>query len=49
VHPFLEAGSTVVTVLLVAKVVQDRRGLVSCVLGMDRGFSHVPGGLGLML
>ena len=48
-HPFIEAGSTVAAVLLVAEAVQDRRGPVSCVLGMDRGFSHVSGGLGVML
>jgi hypothetical protein len=48
-HPFLEAGSTVAVVLLVAEAVQDRRGPVSCVLGMDRGFLHVSGGLGVML
>jgi hypothetical protein len=49
VHPFFEAGSTVAAVLLVAEAVQDRRGPISCVLGMDRGFSHVSGGLGVML
>ena len=48
-HPFLEAGSTVAAVLLVAEAVQGYRGPVSCVLGMDRGFSHVSGGLGVML
>jgi hypothetical protein len=49
VHLFFEAGSTVAAVLLVAEAVQDRRGPISCVLGMDRGFSHVSGGLGVML
>jgi hypothetical protein len=48
-HPFLEASSTVAVVLLVAEAVQDRRGPISCVLGMDRGFSHMSGGLGVML
>jgi hypothetical protein len=49
VHPFLEAGSTVTTVLLVAEAVQGCGGPVSYVLGMDRGFSHVSGGRGVML
>jgi hypothetical protein len=48
-HPFLEAGSTVTAVLLVVEEVQDRRGPISCVLDIDRGFSHVSGGLGVML
>jgi hypothetical protein len=48
-HPFLEAGSTVVVVLLVFEAVQDRRGPVSCGLGMDRGFSLMLGGLDVML
>jgi hypothetical protein len=48
-HPFLEAGSTVMAVLLVAEAVQGCRGLISCVLGMDRGFPHVSGGRGVML
>ena len=39
----------VAMVLLVAEAVQDPRGLVSCVLSMDRGFSHVSGGLDMML
>jgi hypothetical protein len=48
-HPFLEAGSTVVAVLLVAEAVQGCRCPVFCVLGMDRGFPHVSGGRCVML
>jgi hypothetical protein len=48
-HPFLEAGSTVAAVLLVAEAVQGCRGPVSCALGMDRGFPHVSGGRNVML
>jgi hypothetical protein len=48
-HLFLEAGSTIEVVLLVVEAIQDRRGPVTCGLGMDRGFSHVSGGLVVML
>jgi hypothetical protein len=48
-HLFLEAGSTVAVVLLVAEAIPGCRCLVSCVLGVDRGLAHVLGGRCVML
>jgi hypothetical protein len=48
-HPFLEAGSTVAVVLLVAEAILGCRCPVSCVLGVDRGLAHVSGGRCVML
>jgi hypothetical protein len=48
-HLFLEAGSMVVAVLLVAEAISGYRCLVSCVLGVDRGLAHVLGGRCVML
>jgi hypothetical protein len=49
VHPFLEAGPTVVTVLLIAEAVRGSRRPVPCVLGEDRGLPHASGGRCAML
>jgi hypothetical protein len=46
---FLEAGSTVAAVLLVAEAIPGCRCLVSYVLGVDRGLAHVSGGRCVML
>jgi hypothetical protein len=43
-HPFLEAGSTVAAVLLVAEAIRGCRRLVPCALGVDRGLPHASGG-----
>jgi hypothetical protein len=48
-HLFLEAGSTVAVVLLVAKAILGYRCLASCELGVDRGPAHVSGGHYVML
>jgi hypothetical protein len=48
-HPFLEASSTVMAVLLVAEATPGCRCSVSCVLGVDRGLTHVSGGRCVML
>jgi hypothetical protein len=48
-HPFLEAGSTVAVVLLVAEATPGCRCPVSCVFGVDRGLAHVSGGRCVML
>jgi hypothetical protein len=49
VHPLIEAGSTVVTVLLVAEAIRGYRHPVSCALGADRGLPHASGGCCAML
>jgi hypothetical protein len=49
VHLLLEAGSTVTTVLLVAKAIPGCRCLVSYVLGVDRGLAHASRGRCMML
>jgi hypothetical protein len=49
VHLFLEAGSTVAAVLLVAEAIPGCRCLISCVLGVDRDLTHVSGGCCVML
>jgi hypothetical protein len=43
-HLFLEAGSTVAVALIVVEVIPGCRCLVSCRLGVDRGFARVSGG-----
>jgi hypothetical protein len=48
-HPFLESGSTVATVLLIAKVIRGCRRPVPCALGVDRGLPHASGGRCAML
>jgi hypothetical protein len=48
-HPFLEAGSTVVAVLLAAEAVQGCMRPVPCALGADRGLPHASGGRCAML
>jgi hypothetical protein len=48
-HLFLEAGSTVAAVLLIAEAIPGCRCLVSCELGVDRGLTHVSGGRYVML
>jgi hypothetical protein len=48
-HPFLEAGSIVAAVLLVAEAVRGRGRPVSCALGADRGLPHASGGRCAML
>jgi hypothetical protein len=49
VHPFLEAGSTVVAALLAAEEIPGGRCPVSCVLGVDRGLAHALRGRCMML
>jgi hypothetical protein len=39
-HPFVEVGSTVVTMVLVAEVARGRRRGVACAPGVDRGFPY---------
>jgi hypothetical protein len=48
-HLLLEAGSMVMTVLLVAEAIPGGRCLVPCALGMDRGFPYASGGRRVML
>jgi hypothetical protein len=49
VHLLLEAGSTVVAVLLVVEAIPGCRCPVSYVLGVDRGLAHASGGRCMML
>jgi hypothetical protein len=48
-HLLLEAGSMVAAVLLVVEAIPDSRCPVSCVLGVDRGLTHVSRGRCMML
>jgi hypothetical protein len=48
-HPFIEVGSTVVVVVLVAEATRGRRRRVARAPGVDRGFSHESGSRGVML
>jgi hypothetical protein len=48
-HPFLESGSTVVALLLVAEAIRGYRRPVLCALGVDRGLARVSGGCYVML
>jgi hypothetical protein len=49
VHLFIEAGSTVVAVVLVAEAARGCRRCVPCARGVDRGFLHESGSRGAML
>jgi hypothetical protein len=49
VHPFVEVGSTVAVVVLVAEATRGRRRHVARAPDMDRGFSHESGSRGAML
>jgi hypothetical protein len=49
VHLLLEAGSTVVAVLLIAEVIPGGGCPVSYVLGADRGLAYASGGRCAML
>jgi hypothetical protein len=48
-HLLVKAGSTVETVVLVAKAIPGGRRLVPRALGMDRGLPHASGGRRVML
>jgi hypothetical protein len=48
-HPFVEVGSTVAVVVLVAEATRGRRRRVARAPGVDRGFSHESGSRGAML